>query len=67
MYMGCVTPVGKPKPHVKREDELTEVSSFLDDPKNVDPKAVPVHKSAWYHKVFFSFRNKSRGSDKSEP
>ncbi|GLI64848.1 hypothetical protein VaNZ11_008231 [Volvox africanus] len=61
MYSRCKAPVGKPRPHVKREDEMTPVTSFTDDLKS--SAAVPVHRPTWYSKVF-AFRPKS---DKSEP
>ncbi|EFJ47519.1 hypothetical protein VOLCADRAFT_91919 [Volvox carteri f. nagariensis] len=66
MYTRCKSPVGKPRPHVKREDELTQVVSLVDDDPKSAAAAVPVHRSSWYKKLLFSFRSKQSTSDKDE-
>ena len=53
-YVRIVTPVGKPRPHVRREDELTEVTCFMDDSttKPGSSPVVPVHKASWFNSMF---------------
>ncbi|GIL76361.1 hypothetical protein Vretimale_5922 [Volvox reticuliferus] len=65
MYSRCKAPVGKPRPHIRREDEMTPVTSFTDDLKS--SAAVPVHRPTWYSKLLFGLSPKWGRSDKSEP